>query len=57
MFTDLKNIFVPSTGGNPNIAEVEVGDTVFEDTRGADTKEGFQDYEDFIGIIETSKQV
>ena len=54
MFTDLKNIFVHQTGGNPNsIAEVEVGDTVAEDTSGADTKEGFKDYEDFISIVET----
>jgi|TARA_B100001094_G_scaffold85454_1_gene81879 hypothetical protein len=55
MFTDLKKIFVHQTGGNPNsIAEVEVGDTVAEDTSGADTKEGFKDYEDFISIIETA---
>ena len=54
MFTDLKNIFVHQTGGNPNsIAEVEVGDAVAEDTSGVDTKEGFKDYEDFISIIET----
>ena len=53
MFTDLKNIFVHQTGGNPNsIAEVEVGDTVAEDTSGGDTKEGFKDYEDFISIVE-----
>lgn len=55
LYTDLKNIFVHQTGGNPNsIAEVEVGDAVAEDTSGADTKEGFKDYEDFISIIETS---
>lgn len=55
LYTDLKNIFVHQTGGNPNsIAEVEVGDTVAEDTSGVDTKEGFKDYEDFISIIETT---
>ena len=55
LYTDLRKIFVHQTGGNPNsIAEVEVGDTVAEDTSGADTKEGFKDYEDFISIIETS---
>ncbi len=54
MFTDLNKIFVHQTGGAPNsIAEVEVGDSVAEDTSGADTKEGFKDYEDFISIIET----
>lgn len=55
LYTDLRKIFVHQTGGNPNsIAEVEVGDAVAEDTSGADTKEGFKDYEDFISIIETS---
>ena len=55
MFTDLNKIFVHQTGGVPNsIAEVEVGDSVAEDTSGGDTKEGFKDYEDFISIIETA---
>ena len=55
MFTDLNKIFVHQTGGAPNsIAEVEIGDSVAEDTSGADTKEGFKDYEDFISIIETT---
>mgnify|MGYP001185841016 FL=1 len=55
MFTDLNKIFVHQTGGVPNsIAEIEVGDTIAEDTSGADTKEGFKDYEDFISIIETA---
>ena len=53
LFTDLNKIYIHQTGSIPNsIAEVEVGDTVAEDTSGGDTKEGFKDYEDFISIIE-----
>jgi len=55
LFTDLNKIYIHQTGALPNsIAEVEVGDTVAENTSGADTKEGFKDYEDFISIIETT---
>ena len=55
LYTDLNKIYVHQTGGSPNsIAQVEVGDVVAEDTSGADTLEGFVDYENFISIIETS---
>ena len=56
MFTDLNKIFVHSKQAvwPKSIAEVEVGDTVAEDTSGGDTKEGSKDYEDFISIIETA---
>ena len=55
LFTDLNKIYIHQTASVPNsIAEVEVGDTIAEDTSGGDTKEGFKDYEDFISIIETA---
>ena len=39
----------------PNaIAEVDVGNTVAEDTSDGDALKGFKDYEDFISVIETA---
>jgi hypothetical protein len=55
LYTDLRKIFIHQTGGVPNaIAEVDVGNTVAEDTSDGDALKGFKDYEDFISVIETA---
>lgn len=57
LYTDLKAIRVHQTGGVPNsIAQVDIGDTIGDETSDGNTLKGFADYESFISLIESDAE-
>ena len=57
LYADLLDIRIHQTGATPtSISQVTAGESIGEDESAGDTAAGFQDYEDFISVIETASE-